>query len=84
MAFDEADDEEFYIIVRIADFFENLGFLGRKKYIIREDALELFGDTARNYWNLFSALVKYLRTERVNPQPGAWVYFEDLALGFPN
>jgi len=84
VAFDKDDAEEFYIIVRIANFFENLGFLGRKEYIIREDALELFGTTARNYWNLFSALIKYLRYEREEPQADAWIYFEDFALGFPN
>lgn len=84
VTFDENDAEEFYIIVRIANFFENLGFLGRKKYIVKEDALELFGTTAKNYWKLFSDLVKYLRHERVDKQSDAWIYFEDFASGFPN
>ncbi len=82
--FDKTDMEEFYIIVRIANFFENLGFLGRKGYIIKEDSVELFGPTAKNYWNMFSSLVKYHRCEREDPQPDAWLYFEDFALGFPN
>ncbi len=84
VTFDETDAEEFYIIVRISNFFENLGFLGRKEYIIREDALELFGAAARYYWNYFSATAQYLRFEAVKKQPDAWIYFEDFASGFPN
>jgi len=80
--FEETNAEEFFIMIRIANFFENLGFLGRKKYLDRKDALELFGDTAQNYWNLFSAFVSYQREEREEKQPRAWVYFEDLASRF--
>jgi len=80
--FDATNAEEFFVMIRIANFFENLGFLGRKKYLNKKDALELFGDTAKSYWNLFSAFVSYQREEREKKQPAAWIYFEDLAAGF--
>ena len=83
ISFEDKDAQEYFTMLRIANFFENLGFLGWKKYLKRKDALDLFGDTAENYWNLFSALVKYDKYERSDPQPNAWVYFEKLALGFP-
>lgn len=83
-AYEDKDAEEYYIMLRVANFFENLGFLGYKKYLNKNDAIDLFGDTAENYWNLFSAMAKYDKCEREDRQPEAWVYFEELALGFPN
>lgn len=82
--YEDDDAEEYYTMLRVANFFENLGFLGHKKYLKRKDAIDLFGDTATNYWNLFSAMAKYDRYEREDPQPEAWVYFEELASEFPN
>ncbi len=82
--YEDDDAEEYYIMLRVANFFENLGFLGRKKYLKRKDAIDLFGDTVANYWNLFSAMAKYDRYEREDPQLEARVYFEELASEFSN
>lgn len=80
ISFDEANAEEYLTMVKIANFFENLGFLACKHYLTREDALELFGGATRNYWNMFSALAKYDKSERDDKRPDVWIYFEKLAL----
>ena len=82
-SFDEVDAEEFFIMIRLANFFENLGYLTCKGYLGRKHALELFGSAAKRYWSLFFGFVSYQRHERVQAQPDAWIYFEDLALEFP-
>ena len=84
VSLDEANAEEYLTAVRIANFFENLGFLTCKDYLTREDALELFGGAARNYWNLFSALAQYDRSERDVKRTDVWIYFEKLALEASN
>jgi hypothetical protein len=82
-SFDEVDADEFYLIVRIPNFFENLGYLTCYGHLDRKHALELFGETAKRYWELLLEFVKYQRNERIPPQPNAWVYFEYLAQGCP-
>ena len=84
ISFDKTDAEEYFIILRVADFFENLGFLTSKGYLNRNDALGLLGSATKNYWYLFSAWTNYERYERCNPHPNEWEYFEKLALEFPN
>lgn len=81
--FDNDNAEEYYLMVRIANFFENLGFLADNNHISQTEALDLFGDTAANYWNRFEAWCIYYRENSDEPQPKAWVYFQKLALGFP-
>jgi hypothetical protein len=83
-SWDETDAEEFYSVVRLANFFENLGYLVCNGHLGREDALELFGSTAKRYWELLFVSINYHRTERENPQPDAWIYFEYLAKGCQN
>lgn len=83
ISFDEANTEEYFIMIRVANFFENLGLLTCKNYLKPKDALELFGGAAKNYWNIFSVWANYARHKRDNPHPDAWVYFEKLALEFP-
>jgi len=81
ISLDNNNAEEYLVMVKVANFFENLGFLTCKKdYLTREDAIELFGGAARHYWNMFSALAKYDRSEREVKRPDVWIYFEKLAL----
>lgn len=83
ISFDEANAVEYFVMVKVANFFENLGFLTCKDYLTQQDALEAFGGAARNYWNKFSALAKYDRSERDVKRPDVWIYFEKLALEAP-
>jgi len=78
---DGENSDEFYKLIRLANFFENAGFLVCGKDLDRKDILDLLGSAASKYWSLLEAVIKYQRTERVQPQPDAWEYFECLAKG---
>ena len=81
ISFDEEDAEEYFIMVRVANFFENLGYLTCKGLLHRDQALELFGGSSKRYWGLFHGFADFLRNESENKLPDTWVYFEYLALG---
>ena len=83
VALREAKEEDYFIMVRIANFFENLGFIIFNGYLNRKDALELFGSATRRYWRLFFDFVCYCRNESIPKQLDAWVYFENLSTGVP-
>ena len=80
ISLDESNSDDYFTMVTVANFFENLGFLTCKGYLARKDALELFGGAALNYWNIFSKLAYYDRYERETKRTDAWLYFEKLAL----
>lgn len=80
MSFDEVNAEEYFIIVRVANFFENLGLLTHNDYLTRKEALGLFGSAARRYWRLFSDFAYYRRQYSTPKQSDAWVYFESLSM----
>ena len=82
-SFNETDADEFFIMARIANFFENLGYLTCEGHLESKHALELFGSPAKRYWRLFSGLINFLREESDEAQPDAWVYFQYLAEGCP-
>lgn len=83
LSLSEANAEEYFIMVRIANFFENLGFLIYKNYLTHKEASELFGSAAQRYWNLFSEFVRYRRYDDTPKQPDAWIYFESLITIIP-
>ncbi len=57
---EKKDCEEYYDMIRVPNFFESLGLLTCRDYLKRRDALELFGDSARRYWGLFSKYTEYM------------------------
>lgn len=79
VSLDEANAEEYFIMIRIANFFENLGFIVYKDYLNRKDALELFGSAAQRYWKLFFEFTCYRRYDGTPKQPDAWIHFESLS-----
>jgi len=80
VSLDQNNTPDYLIMVRVANFFENLGYLTCKKdYLPKDDALELFAGSAKYYWTLFSALANYDRNEREPKRPKVWEYFEKLA-----
>ena len=80
---DEANAEEYFIMVRIANFFENLGFLVCKGYLNHKDAFELFGSSVQRYWKLFSEFAYYRRCDGTPKQQDAWIHFESLGTTIP-
>jgi len=78
----EANAEEYFIMIRIANFFENSGFL-IYKYYLNKEILELFGSAAQRYWKLFFEFACYRRYDSTPKQPDAWIYFESLSTIIP-
>lgn len=77
---DKDSSEDYLTMIKVANFFEYLGFLTCKKdYLTREDALDQFGGASRYYWSIFSALAYYDRLEREPKRTDVWIYFEKLA-----
>ncbi len=82
IAFDKINADEFYLIVRIANFFENLGYLTFNGFLHRDDAIQLFGGPAQRYWYIFSDFVDFQRNESDKKQADAWIYYQYLVLGY--
>ncbi len=82
MSLSKTNAKEYFIMIRIANFFENLGVIVSKDYLNHEEALEFFGSAARRYWKLFSEYARYRRNS-VPKQPTAWIYFESLIMVIP-
>ena len=78
---DKENADKFYTIVRVANFFENLGLLTCEGHLDRKDAMELFGSAAKRYWLLMKDVANYQRKEADKPQPDIWKYFEYLGNG---
>ena len=83
VSLDETNAKEYFIMVRIANFFENLGFLVCKGYLNHKDAFELFGSSAQRYWKLFSEFAHYRRYDGTPKQQDAWIHFESLGTTIP-
>ena len=79
VSLNESNAEEYFIMGRVANFFENLGFLVYKDYLNHKEALEIFGSTAQRYWKLFSEFAYYQRHNGMPEQPDAWIHFESLS-----
>ena len=78
---DRNSSEDYLTMIKVANFFEYLGFLTCKKdYLTLEDALDQFGGASRYYWSIFYALAYYDRREREPKRTDVWIYFEELAL----
>lgn len=52
---------DYFLLTRPLDFFEELAFLIRKNYILLEDARRTFGGPMVNYYKLFEDYVKEMR-----------------------
>ncbi len=66
--------EDYFLLTKPLDFFEELAFLIRKNYIPLEDARRTFGGPMVSYYNLFEAHVK----EIMRKQPGNEHAYEEL------
>lgn len=73
--YERSDPEKYFILIRVGDFFEHMGWLVDKGYI--EDSTlitELFGGAIINYYKLYGEFVSKEREE----QPHLYKYFEKL------
>lgn len=66
---------DFYILVRVATFFEDVGSLAAAGLLNRDDATREFGHRAQHYFRLYEP---YIRQER-NRDPLFLIHFEELA-----
>lgn len=77
-SFEVRSSDEFFLVVRLVNFFENLGYSVCEGHLDRKQAMAIFGDAAKRYWHLVGDYVSFYRNKT---QPGVWVYFEYLAKG---
>jgi hypothetical protein len=79
---DETNVKKYFVIIRPAEYFENLGFLACNGHLEGKQAIELFGDAAARYWKLYKGFAEY--KQKHDPlSKRMWVNFEYLALGCP-
>lgn len=73
--YERSDPEKYFILIRVGDFFEHMGWLVDKGYI--EDSIlitDLFGGAIINYYKLYEEFVSKEREEH----PHLYKYFEKL------
>lgn len=75
--YEEKNDERYFIIGKIGNFFENVGLLVVKKYLPRNVVMELIGPTVKYYYGLYKEDIEQSR--RKKKLPDIYRYFEYLA-----
>lgn len=75
-AYDE-DLKDFYILIRVAAFFQDVGNLAAVKLIGLEDVTE-YSPQLRHYWGLYRDFIKHEQT-RPGGDPDFFQKFEELA-----
>ncbi len=78
---DKNNTDLYYELVRLADFFESLGYLTCNGQLDEKHSLEVFGSAARKHWLVMKEVANYQRTKPDNPQGDMWKYFEYLGKG---
>jgi len=73
----ENHPDDYYILIRVPNFFENLEVLVEEGAISLDVVEKLLGSPAVYWWKRWEASVKYLR--EAHDQPTAYEKFEDLA-----
>lgn len=71
------NDKEYYILLRLPDFFEDLGLLVSSECFSRKLANELFGTAIKYHYNRYELAIKYLRKKYKDKT--IYEFFEDLA-----
>ena len=71
------NDQEYYNLIRLPDFFEALGVLVNSGCLSRELTKDLFGTAIKHYYNLYSQTLQYLR--EIHDDKNIYTWFDDLA-----
>ena len=72
----ENNDDEYYALVRLPDFFEALGVLVNSGCLSRQLTRDLFGTAIKHYHNLYVPTMQYLR--EMHDDKNIYNWFDDL------
>ncbi len=75
--YEEKNDEKYFIIAKVANFFENVGLLVDKKYLPGNVVMQLIEPSAKHYYGLYKEDIEQSRQEK--KLPDIYKYFERLA-----
>jgi len=70
-------DEQYYVILRLPDFFEDLGLLVNKKCLSLQLAKDMFGTAVKYHYNLYKDTIENMR--KIYKDQTIYKFFEDLA-----
>ncbi len=71
------NDKEYYILLRLPSFFEDLGLLVSSQCFSRQLANDLFGTAIKYHYNRYELAIKYLRKKYKDEN--IYKFFTDLA-----
>ena len=75
--YEEKNQENYFLIVKVGNYFEHMGILVDRKFLSRDVVVELFGDSIKYYYGLYKDYVTQYRQEK---EPSdLYIYFEHLA-----
>ena len=70
------NDKQYYVLLRLPDFFEELGLLVNKKCLHPQLAKDMFGTAIKYYYDRYKLTIKYLQ-EKYQDQT-IYKFFSDL------
>lgn len=75
--YEQKNEEDYFLIVKVGNFFEHLGVLVDRNYLPRKVLIELLGSSIKYYYEIF---VDYITQYRKTKGPtNLYIYFERLA-----
>jgi len=75
--FRDKNDKEAYVLLRLPDFFEELGLLVRNKCLSLQLAKDMFGTAIKYHYNRYEPIIKLLRKKYKDET--IYEFFEGLA-----
>ena len=73
----ENNDQEYYDLVRLPDFFEALGVLVNSDCLSKQLTKDLFGTPIKHFYHLYGPAIQYLR--KIYDDKNIYTLFDDLA-----
>lgn len=74
--YEKENQEEYFLITKVANYFENVGVLIDRGYLPRDLVMDLFGDSAGYYYELYQ---NYITVSRQRGDTDLYEHFERLA-----
>jgi len=74
--YQKQNQEEYFLLTKVANYFEDIGSLVHRGYLRKNLMMDLLGDSANYYYNLYES---YIETTRQKGDPDLYERFEQLA-----
>jgi hypothetical protein len=75
--YDKENEPEYYTLIKVANFFEDLGTLVRRGELTKQEIRDYFSESIEHYYHLYSKYIERHRQDILNLYKG----FENLAKG---